>query len=286
MEPRPEVRDTGSEDHHLRDPGRQDRRGHRAQGQGDQRHPVRDRGGHQRGRRRRDRDRGNRVHGRGRGFGGRAPDQAHTGPAHGRRGCHLPGPGGEYHQVRGVREHPSRPRRAGAHLQARRREAHRQGRGRGWSSARRSRWSSRTSTPTGRSRCFPRPTTLTAPRRPRTAAGSLVARDPALGAAPRLGLRRPQRPLRPRRSGPRLRSRRPRRGRRSDAGRADQRDGDPRRATAAVPAPGSPRRCLAPRRCRSRTPSTRSWRGVRRPGPRCPGPTRRRRGPRSPDRRP
>ena len=32
----------------------------------------------------------------------------HPGSAHGRRGCHLSGTGREHHQVRGVREHPSR----------------------------------------------------------------------------------------------------------------------------------------------------------------------------------
>ncbi|MEZ5176912.1 MAG: KH domain-containing protein [Acidimicrobiales bacterium] len=42
----------------------------------------------------------------------------------------LPRPRGQHHQVRGVRQHPPRPRRPGPHLQDGWRQAHRQGRGR------------------------------------------------------------------------------------------------------------------------------------------------------------
>ena len=51
--PAAEVRDTAPEDRDHRDPDRQDRRGHRAQGQDDQRDAAGDRGRHQRRRRRR-----------------------------------------------------------------------------------------------------------------------------------------------------------------------------------------------------------------------------------------
>ena len=102
---------------------------------------------------------------RGRGAGGRAADKAHPGSPHSRRRRHLSGAGGEHHQVRGVREHPARSRRPGTHLQAGRRQAHRQGRGcararRGDRSGRRG-----TSTPTGRSRSFPSRMTPTEAKR-------------------------------------------------------------------------------------------------------------------------
>ena len=61
---------------------------------------------------------------------GPAPDRADPRPAHGRGRPGLLGQGGEHHQVRRLREHPSGARRPGAHLQARRRPAHRPGRGR------------------------------------------------------------------------------------------------------------------------------------------------------------
>ena len=129
----------GTEGHQLRDPDRQDRRGHRPEGQGHQRHPGRDRRRHLRRRRRHGRHRHHRVARQGRHRRGRAPDQAHPQPAHRRRRRRLPRPGREHHQVRCVREHPPGPRRPAAHLQDRWRQAHRQGRGRASTSATRSR---------------------------------------------------------------------------------------------------------------------------------------------------
>ena len=61
---------------------------------------------------------------------GRAADQAHPQPAHGRRRRRVPGSGREHHQVRCVREHPPGPRRPAPHLQDRVGQAHRSGRGR------------------------------------------------------------------------------------------------------------------------------------------------------------
>ena len=65
-------------------------------------------------------------------------------------GADLHGPGREHHQVRCVRQHPPGPRRPGPHLQARRRQAHRPGRGRASTSATRSRCGSTTSTRNGK----------------------------------------------------------------------------------------------------------------------------------------
>ena len=120
-----------AEDHQLRDPDGQDRRGDRAEGQGHQRHPAGDRRRHRRRRRRHGRHGHHRLGRRRRGRRGRAADRAHPQPADapiGRRDLHRPGR--EHHQVRCVREHPPGPRRPGAHLQARARQAHRPGRGR------------------------------------------------------------------------------------------------------------------------------------------------------------
>ena len=80
-----------SEGRQLRDPDRQDRRGHRAEGQGHQRHPGRDRRRHLRRRRRDDGHGHDRQRRQGRDRGGRAPDQAHPQPAHGRRRAVYPG---------------------------------------------------------------------------------------------------------------------------------------------------------------------------------------------------
>ena len=120
----------GAEDRVDHDPDRQGRRGHRAQGQGHQHDPDRDRRRHQRRRRRCCR---HRHHRRRRGVadgGGEGRDPRHRRPAQGRARQDLHGPGGEHHQVRCVRQHPSRPRRSGAHLQARSRQADQRRRGR------------------------------------------------------------------------------------------------------------------------------------------------------------
>ena len=127
------------EDRQLRDPDGQDRRGHRAQGQGHQRHPAGDRRRHQRRRRRHGGHGVDRLDRLGRGGRGRAPDPPHPQPAHRRGRPGVPGPGGEHHQVRRLRQHPPRPRRPAAHLQDGRRQARQPGRGRRSTSATRSR---------------------------------------------------------------------------------------------------------------------------------------------------
>ena len=107
-----EPRDRGGrqrpQDRLLRDPHRQDRRGHRAQGQGHQHPAAGDRRRHRRRRRRHGRHGDHRGQGRQRGGGGPPADLAHPRPAAGRGGRHLPGQGGQHHQVRCVRQHAAR----------------------------------------------------------------------------------------------------------------------------------------------------------------------------------
>ncbi len=108
-----------AEDRQLRDPDRQDRRGHRPEGQGDQCDPAGDRRGRERRRRR---SGGHGHHRRQAALGGRRgppPHRADPRPADARGGRRLHGQGREHHQVRGLREHPSRARRPGPHLEAR-----------------------------------------------------------------------------------------------------------------------------------------------------------------------
>ena len=73
-----------AEDHLLPDPRREDRRDHRPEGQGHQRHPGRVRRRHHRRRRRDRRDGVDRLAGHDQGQRGRAPDPPHPGAAHGR----------------------------------------------------------------------------------------------------------------------------------------------------------------------------------------------------------
>ncbi len=128
--PREEVAATAPEDHDDPHPDRQGRRGHRSQGQGHQHDPVRDRRRHQCRRRRcpghrHDRRRRELADG-----GGQGGDPGDRRPAEGRAEQGLCGPGGQHHQVRCLRQHPPRPRRSGAHLQARPRQADQRRRGR------------------------------------------------------------------------------------------------------------------------------------------------------------
>ncbi len=113
--------------HHGEGADRQDRRGHRAEGQDDQLDHRADRRRHlDRGRRhdlRRCRGRAERP-GRGR------HDQRHRQPADAEDRRALPRHRGQDRGVRRVRLAGARPRRPGPHLEARRREADRQGRGR------------------------------------------------------------------------------------------------------------------------------------------------------------
>ena len=55
---------------------------------------------------------------------GQGSHPRHRRPAEGRRRRDLQRPGRQHHQVRCVRQHPPRPRRPGAHLQARQGQAH------------------------------------------------------------------------------------------------------------------------------------------------------------------
>ena len=68
-------------------------------------------------------------------------------------GAEYTGQGREHHQVRCVRQHPPRPRRPAAHLQARSGQAHRPGRGRAQPRRRGRRCGSTTSTTRASSRC-------------------------------------------------------------------------------------------------------------------------------------
>ena len=96
-------------DHHHEDPGRQDRRGDRPQGQGDQPDPGRHRRGDQhRGRRHDLRRRRLRRQGRGRS----GDDQRDRQPDHAGEGRALPGHGGQDHRVRRVRLAAARARTA------------------------------------------------------------------------------------------------------------------------------------------------------------------------------
>ncbi len=108
-EPRDRGGRVGPEDHLLRDPHGQDRRGHRAQGQGHQRPAAGDRRRHRRRRRRHGGHGDHRGQGRHRRRRGPAPDLDHPRSAAGRGGRHLPGQGGQHHQVRGLRQHPPGP---------------------------------------------------------------------------------------------------------------------------------------------------------------------------------
>ncbi len=129
-EPRSDVRERAPKIVELRDPDRQDRRGHRSEGQGHQRHHPRDRR-RRLGLRRRCRRHGDdRVEGRLAGRGGPPANRPDPRSPDGGDRRRVPGQGREHHQVRGVREHPSRPRRAAPYLEARWRSAHRPGRGR------------------------------------------------------------------------------------------------------------------------------------------------------------
>ena len=128
--PRDEVAADGAEDHDDHHPDRQGRRGHRAQGQGHQHDPVRDRRRHQRRRRRRP---GHRHDRRRRGVadgGGQGRHPRHRRSAQGRARQGLQRPRRQHHQVRRVRQHPPGPRRPRPHLQARPRQAHQRRRGR------------------------------------------------------------------------------------------------------------------------------------------------------------
>ncbi len=119
-----------AEDHQLRDPERQDRRGDRAQGQGHQRDPAGDRRRHLGQRRERRRPGVDRLEGRPGGRGGARTDPADPRPADARAGRDLHGSGREHHQVRCVHQHPPGPRRPHPHLEARQGQAHRPRRGR------------------------------------------------------------------------------------------------------------------------------------------------------------
>ena len=78
----------------------------------------------------RDRDRDHRRQGRRGGGRGPAAHRDDPRPAQGRGGRRLHRQGGQHHQVRRLRQHPSRPRRPGPYLEARPGQADRQGRGR------------------------------------------------------------------------------------------------------------------------------------------------------------
>ena len=116
--------------HHDPDPGRQDRRGHRPEGQDDQPDPGRDR--------RRDHDRGrrhdlHRCDRRPQGRGRAGADQRHRQPAHAGDRRALPGHRRQDHDVRRVHLAHAGQGRPAAHLQAaqaRRRQARRERRGR------------------------------------------------------------------------------------------------------------------------------------------------------------
>ncbi len=116
----------GTEDHLDHHPDGQDRRGHRAEGQGHQHHPARDGCRHRRRRRRLGRNRHDRCS---RGFEDGRSQGPHPGdrrPAEGRCRRDLHGQGCQRHQVRCLRQHPSRSRRSRAHLQARQGQADQQ----------------------------------------------------------------------------------------------------------------------------------------------------------------
>ena len=100
------------------DPDRQDRRGHRAQGQGHQHPAAGDGRRHRRRRRRHGRHGHHRRQGRQRGGGGPAAHLADPRPADGRGRRGLRRQGGQHHQVRRLRQRPARPRRPAAHLEA------------------------------------------------------------------------------------------------------------------------------------------------------------------------
>ena len=90
-EPRDHVANERAEDRLHGDPDRQDRRGHRAQGQGHQHPAAGDRGRHRGRRRRRGRHGDHRRQGRQRGRRGAAAHLAHPRPADGRGRGRLPG---------------------------------------------------------------------------------------------------------------------------------------------------------------------------------------------------
>ncbi len=124
--PRTEVNPEGAADPHPEDPGRQDRRGDRSQGQEDQRDRGDDRGRHRHPGRR------DRVRRRPRGSGGRRGRAHHRRdrePASDQRGRALHRHGREHDDVRGVREPRARARRPHPHLEARSRQAARERRG-------------------------------------------------------------------------------------------------------------------------------------------------------------
>ena len=99
----------GAEDHQLRDPDGQDRRGHRPQGQGHQRHPARDRRRGHRRRRRCGRHRGDRVSSnRDAVYEAQRQIELILDPPTAEVGETYDGQGREHHQLRCVREHPSR----------------------------------------------------------------------------------------------------------------------------------------------------------------------------------
>ena len=113
--------------HHGEGADRQDRRGHRAEGQDDQLDHRADRRRHlDRGRRHDLRRCGGRAQRPGRG----RHDQRHRQPADAEDRRALPGHRGQDRGVRRVRLAGAGPRRPGAHLEARQRQADRQGRGR------------------------------------------------------------------------------------------------------------------------------------------------------------
>ena len=104
-------------------------------------------------------------------------------------GADLHGQGRQHHQVRCVRQHPPGPRRPGAHLQARRRQAHRPGRGRA-RPRRRDRGAGRRHRPAGQGQPLPGRR-----RRRRRAAAAAARRASAAvgrGAVRRLRRRRPR----------------------------------------------------------------------------------------------
>ena len=106
-EPHDHVAGEAPEDRVHGDPDRQDRRGHRAQGQGHQHLAAGDRRRHRSGRRRRRRHRHDRRQGRQRRRRGTSSYLAHPRPADGRGRRDLRGQGGQHHQVRSIRERPA-----------------------------------------------------------------------------------------------------------------------------------------------------------------------------------
>ncbi len=162
-----------TEDRQLRDPDRQDRRGDRPEGQGHQHDHPGDRRRRVGERRRRRRHGLDRLQGRLGRRGGAPAHRADPRPADRRARSRVHRQGGQHHQVRRVREHPSGPRRSAAHLQARAAASASTGSRTCSTSATRSRSGSTTSTTRASSRSASSATraTATAARRRRVREG-------------------------------------------------------------------------------------------------------------------